>query len=89
MWQLEEMHVMPDVELLQFLHCRFGQLLDIGFSQTEIISGNYISYRVMKAGLQNWKPIEDDIKKYRNSAFFNFVSWIMYTDKVYEKLHQF
>lgn len=85
MWQLEEAHVMPDTELLQFLHIRFTQLLDLGFSQAEIISGNYISYRVMKAGLQNWKPIEDEIKKHRHSAFFNFVTWIMYTDKVYEK----
>jgi len=54
-WQLEDQFVVPDIDTLKFLHARFGQLLDLGFSQTEIITGHYIGYRIMKAGMASWK----------------------------------
>jgi len=81
MWQLEEMQIAPDVKTFCFLHERFMKLLSIGFTQGEIISGNYLSYRVMNAGLPVWKALEDEIKSYRNSQIFNFTTWLMYTKK--------
>jgi hypothetical protein len=79
-WQLEDQFIVPDIDTLKFLHSRFGELLDVGFSQTEIITGNYIGYRVMKAGLQAWKTIEDQIKPLRGTLIFNFTAWIMYNN---------
>lgn len=88
MWQLEEMHVMPDIELLKHLHFYMCELLSFGFSQTEIVSGNYISSRLMKVGLELWKQNENEIKDYRDSAFFEFVSFMLYTDEVKEQKQQ-
>jgi hypothetical protein len=79
-WQLEDQFIVPDIDTLKFLHQRFSELLELGFSQTEIITGNYIGYRVMKAGLQAWKTIEDQIKPHRGTLIFNFTAWIMYNN---------
>ena len=81
MWQLEDMHVMPDLELFSILHDNFSKLLDFGFSQTEIITGNYFGGRIIKAGVDNWKQHENIIKQYRNYSIFNFTSWLMYSKK--------
>lgn len=79
-WQLEDQFIIPDIDTLKYLHARFGQLLDLGFSQTEIITGNYIGYRIMKAGMAAWKTLENEIKPLRGTLIFNFTSWIMYNN---------
>lgn len=79
-WQLENQFIVPDIDTLKYLHQQFSELLDMGFSQTEIITGNYIGYRVMKAGLQIWKTTEDQIKPHRGTLIFNFTAWIMYNN---------
>lgn len=77
-WQLEDMFVVPDIETMKFLHLQFSELLQSGFSQTEIIIGNYIGYRIVKAGLKAWQSLENSIKPYRGKQIFNFTAWIMY-----------
>jgi hypothetical protein len=56
-------------------------LLDLGFSQAEVISGNYLQYRILRAGLPVWKQLEDSIKNYRGIPLFNFASWLLFTKK--------
>jgi hypothetical protein len=56
-------------------------LLSQGFSQTEIILGHYLQYRIVKCGLDVWKPIEDILKKYRGTQFFSFTTWLLYSPK--------
>lgn len=82
MWQIEEMHVTPSIELLKHLHYYMCNLLYLGFSQNEIITGNYSSSRIMKAGFASWSQNENEIKAYRFSSFFEFVSFMLYTDEV-------
>lgn len=81
LWQLDELHVRPDIELLGLLHYNMCELLAYQFSQAEIISGDYKSNRILKAGLNNWKKHEDFIKEYRGSSMFNFTSFMLYADK--------
>ncbi len=81
MWQLDDMFVMPDIETLKFLHTHMCDLLEAGFSQTEVITGNYLQYRIAKAGLKLWKEKEDIIKPYRGIPLFNFTSWLLFTNK--------
>jgi hypothetical protein len=81
MWQLDELHVKPDIELLGLLHYHMCELLAYQFSQSEIITGDYKSNRILKAGLKNWKEHENIIKEYRGSGIFDFTSFILYTDE--------
>lgn len=80
-WQLDELHVSPDVELLGLLHYHMCELLAYQFSQAEIITGEYKSNRILKAGLKNWKGHENIIKEYRGSGIFDFTSFMLYTDE--------
>lgn len=79
-WQLDELFIKPDIETLKFLHKQMCELLTLGFSQTEIITGNYISARIFKAGIKEWRTKEELIKRYRGSRIFNFTSFMLFTE---------
>jgi len=85
MWQLNELHVKPNVELLGLLHYHMCELLAYQFSQAEIITGDYKSNRILKAGLENWQKHENTIKEYRGSGIFDFTAFMLFTDKNYLK----
>ncbi len=78
MWQLDEMFVMPDISALKSLHSNMRGLMALGFSQKEIITGNYIQYRIQKAGLQAWLKAEKKIRKQRGTKLFNLASWMLF-----------
>lgn len=80
-WQLDDLHVNPNIELLELLHFHMCELLAYKFSQTEIITGDYSSARIIKAGLKNWQEHENIIKKYRGSGIFDFTSFMLFTDE--------
>lgn len=80
-WQLDDLFVMPNPDQLTFLHSIMMELLSLGFSQAEIISGNYNLYRIRKVGVKQWKELEDKLRPHRGSKFFEFTSWLMYTEK--------
>lgn len=79
MWQLDDIYIFPDVNKLSKLHKTMMQLIELGFSQTEIITGNYMQYRIMQIGLSTWKELEDNIKNMRGTKFFTFASWLLYS----------
>lgn len=81
MWQLDEQFILPDLETFRFLHGKMCRLLELGFSQTEVITGNYLQYRIAKAGIEAWKTLEDTIKPYRGISLFNFTSWLLFITK--------
>lgn len=81
MWQLDDLFVVPDIDGFLDLHTRMCVLLALEFSQTEIISGKYLQYRIMKAGINEWKKLEESIKSQRGTPFFNFTSWLLFTNK--------
>jgi hypothetical protein len=80
MWQLDDLHVKPNVELLGLLHFHMCELLACQFSQAEIITGNYKSSRILEAGLKKWKEHESVINEYRGSGIFDFTTFMLYTD---------
>lgn len=82
-WQLDDLFIKPNVELLKELHLHMCELLSYQFSQTEIITGNYSTGRLIKAGLENWKQHEDVIKSHRGSGIFDFTSFMLFTDENY------
>lgn len=84
-WQLDDLHVKPNIELLTLLHFHMCELLAYQFSQAEIITGDYKSNRILKAGLENWKQHEEIIKEYRGSGIFDFTAFMLFTDKNYLK----
>lgn len=77
-WQLDELYIKPDTKLFKLLHGNMCELLNLKFSQKEIITGAYISARIVKAGVENWKKHEEIIKHHRGSGFFDFVSFLLY-----------
>lgn len=58
------------------------QLLDIieqlyvGFSKTEIETGNYKGYRVVKFGLKCWQALEADLRDKRGSLLFRLTIFL-------------
>lgn len=80
-WQLDEYHIVPDVETFTKLHGIMMQLLALGFSQTEVHSGNYYPARILKAGIENWQLLENQLKPLRGQPIFDFTAWLMFTDK--------
>ncbi|PSJ71635.1 hypothetical protein C7N43_38280 [Sphingobacteriales bacterium UPWRP_1] len=77
-WQLDENHITPNTEELVRLHGIMMQMLQLGFSQTEIQSGKYYPARVTKAGLYVWRELEEQIKNMRNYPIFDLAAWLMY-----------
>ena len=80
-WQLDEMFIIPDIDMLKLLHSQMCELMKAGFSQTEILTGNYISNRVFKAGLQLWKELDKPLKKHRGSQMMEFAGWMLFIDE--------
>lgn len=81
MWQLEDMQLMPDTKLFTYLHTRFMQLLGMGFSQAEVISGQYAAYKALKVDRATWRSLEADIAQHRGKQVFKFTAWLMYSVK--------
>jgi hypothetical protein len=81
MWQLDDIFIVPDIELLQMLHSQMCRLMRLGFSQGEIVSGNYISNRIMKAGMKKWKELDDPLKTYRGTRMMEFAAWMLFIDE--------
>jgi len=78
LWQLEEKHVFPDKEKLLSIHKILQKLYELGFTQEEIISGNYPQNKIFKIGFPEWNNLENQLKKERGTAFFNFTAFFMY-----------
>lgn len=79
-WQLENEIIPPNIPLFIHLHTVFSNLLALGFSQGEAISGNYMHYRIGKAGVAQWKEQEDKLKKHRGSPIFDFTAFLMFNE---------
>jgi len=80
-WQLDEYHIQPDIDRLVHIHTNMMSLLALGFSQTEVQTGNYYSARILKVGIQVWQAIENQIKQLRGQPIFDFAAWLMFTIK--------
>lgn len=79
-WQLDETHIQPDIDTLARLHSGMMHLLELGFSQTEVKTGNYSSARIVKAGLEVWKAADAKIKAMRKTPIYDFAAWLMYNE---------
>jgi len=80
MWQLDEIYLIPDIEKLKRIHLNMCFLLKLGFSQKEVISGQYPTYKLLKIGYKEMKCYEDEIKNERGTAFFEFASWMLFNE---------
>lgn len=81
MWQLEDIYIKKDITAFIELHKNMCDLMRLGFSQTEIIEGEYIQNRVFKAGLQVWKNLEDKIKQHRKTPLMAFTSFLLFIEQ--------
>jgi len=81
MWQLDDLHVSPDVADFSHLHETMMSLLSLGFSQGEIQSGNYYHARILKSGFAAWQELENKLSPRRGEPMFDFAAWLMFTDK--------
>ena len=58
MWQLDETYCLPNIEKLIQLHTLMCEMMKLGFSQAEIISGKFNQQRIMKVGIAEWKKTQ-------------------------------
>lgn len=73
--QFEENQLWVDPDNLRFW-LDLAESMLITFSKTEIISGNYLPYRILDFGLKQWQANEAKIKPQRGSLFFNLVLFL-------------
>jgi len=78
-WQLDDSHVMPNIVDFNFLHSTMMELLELGFSQTEIKTGKYYHSRILSVGISLWQNLEDKISQRRGEPIFDFAAWLMYS----------
>lgn len=78
MWQLDELFVRPNIPILKKIHQTMRKLLLLGFSQSEIITGQYRHDRIMRAGLLTWKFLEKELAAHRGTGLFDFASWMLF-----------
>lgn len=81
MWQLDEIYVQPNIEKLIEMHTLMCEMMKLGFSQAEIISGKYNQQRIMKVGIADWKKHDDQLKAERGTSFMQFASWMLFIDE--------
>ena len=78
MWQLDDLFVKPDILIFKQLHKTMCDLMRLGFSQGEIITGQYKSNRIILAGPENWRKLEKEINKFRGHGIFDFAAWMLF-----------
>ena len=78
-WQLDEMFVPPSLPVFNALHGDMMQMLSLGFTQAEVMSGNYSHHRILKCGLATWEALEKKLKPLRGEPIFAFAAWLMYS----------
>lgn len=80
-WQLEDVHVMPNIPEFIQIHKVCTDLMRMGFSQTEITNGQYNQARLLKCDLSAWVILESEISVHRRTSFFDFVTFLLFTDE--------
>lgn len=78
MWQLDDIYITPNIELFRGIHKAACDLLRLGFSQSEVITGKYKLHRIELAGVANWRKLENNIKSQRGTSLFTLVSWLLF-----------
>lgn len=81
-WQLEETVDIPaNVDELKLIHSTAQELMQLGFSQTEIITGDYPGYKIVKVGLAAWQEPEAKLNPFRHTKIFDFATWMLFLPK--------
>lgn len=81
-WQVEEeTGITPDLPLAQAIMKAAQELLTMEFSQTEIISGNYLGGRLLKCDVKRWRELELFLASHRGSKIYDFTMFLLYNPK--------
>lgn len=73
--QFDEHPLWVEPDQLQFWLDLVETMLSI-FSKAEIESGNYLPYRILEFGLEQWQTAEMKIKSQRGSLFFDLIIFL-------------
>lgn len=76
-WQIEEQAVRPDPKRLPEIMATVQALYDAGFGKSEIESGNYLAYRIMRCGLSAWEALEAMARPHRGGAIFELAVYLV------------
>lgn len=78
-WCLEGMIVYPDLNLLSTIHLTMQELMSMGFNQTETITGNYPSYKLLRVpSLNRWEELKTILDNHRGKGIFDIAGWLLF-----------
>ncbi len=80
-WQLDELFIVPDVEDFKTLHTDCMALLEKGFTQGEVTSGNYNQKTILSIGIEAFYELENKIKDKRGTPMFILATWLLFYNK--------
>jgi hypothetical protein len=78
MWQLDDLFLIPDLDLFKKVHGLMMELLELGFTQSAILTGTYNLNYLIKNGAEKWAELEKECKKYRGTGMWDFAGWMLY-----------
>jgi hypothetical protein len=80
-WQLDESFVEPNIIDFSYLHTEMQKMIELGFGQEQVKTGNYYHAQILKVGISKWQEIENKLKQRRGEPIFDLAAWLMYTKK--------
>jgi hypothetical protein len=79
-WQFEECALLPCWPTVENLIGPVEELLTGGFSKAEIESGNFISYRIHKFGVDRWRTLVQPLLRVNRSIQFQIAVFLAQKD---------
>lgn len=80
-WQLDELHVLPDIDFFNTIHSYMMDCIDKGYNQTELKTGIFKFSTIKKIGLKDHLQIKQRLEAWRGMPMFDFASWLLYKEK--------
>lgn len=78
-WQLDELHILPDLKLFNAIHSFMMQCIEKGYNQNEIKTGDFKYTTIKKIGMSNHIEIKEKLETWRGQPIFDFAAWLMYS----------
>lgn len=80
-WQLDELHVLPDLDQFNLIHSYMMDCISIGYNQTELKTGKFKFSTVNKVGIKKHLEIKETLEGWRGQPIFDFAAWLLYSIK--------
>lgn len=77
-WQLDENHILPNLDLFNKMHSYMMNCIEKGYNQTELKTGEFKFNTIKKVGLKTHLQVKKQLEAWRGMPMFDFAAWLLY-----------